>query len=96
VGRRAVVQRVAAERLVPVEVHSAVRGNQRVRAVLLVVGGAFLAWSLDPAETRVALGADADPVSDLDPSFGLAPHPDGGADDFVADAARVIRRALVR
>lgn len=94
VRRRAVVQRVAAVRLVAVVVDRAVRVDVAVDAVRLLVLLARRALLLAAAEARVGLRADADNVTDLDAALGLGTDADGGTDDFVTDDARVGSSAL--
>ena len=66
-----------------------------VRAVLFLAGGALLAGAGGvPALARFILGADADPIADLQVAFGLGADAQHRADDFVAHAAGVDRRAL--
>ena len=62
-------------------------------AVLLAARAALFAVAF-AAQTRFALGADADAVADFDVAFSLGADADGDSDDFVADAAGVCRGAL--
>ena len=57
-------------------------------AIVLLVARAPFAVRL-PA--RVSLGADADAIADFDAWASAGTDADGGADDFVAHAARVDR-----
>ncbi len=63
-----------------------------LHAVGFVGGGAFGAAAL-ASETGFALGAESDPVANLD-VLDLGADADGRADDFVSDAAGVLCWAL--
>lgn len=93
VARRAVVQGVAAVRLVAVQVEASVRAHV-LGAKVFVSGGALLTGAWPTTQTGIALSADPDPVAHRDTVLHFAAHADGSPDDFVADAARVRRRAL--
>lgn len=94
VRRRAVVQRVAAVRLVAVVVDRAVRVDVAVDAVRLLVGLAGRALLLAATQARVGLRADANNVADLDATFSLGANADSNTDDFVTDDAWVGSSAL--
>ena len=91
--RRAVVQRIATVRGTPVQELAVVGTGEVPGAVLLAAGAALFAVAF-AAQTRFALGADADAVAEFDVAFSLGADADGDSDDFVADAAGVCRGAL--
>ena len=78
-----------------IQVTTVVRSHESVGTILLHAGRALVTFAPDAAQARIALGTDADTISNSDASFSFTPNPDGCADDFVADATRIIRRALV-
>jgi hypothetical protein len=75
-------------------VHAVVRAHELVRTVILPAHGAFGAVT-EAADAGVALGADADAVTDFDSTDGFGAYADSCANDFVADAAGVEGWALV-
>lgn len=92
VRRASVVQSVAAVCLVAVGELGIVCVDP-VGAVVLLVVLASIARSV-AGEARVALGADADNVTDLDAALGLGSDANGDTDNLVADNTREVRWAL--
>ena len=93
--RGAVVQSISTVRLAAVQVHIVVGTDDLVGAVLLIAHCTFGAVS-QTTKAGVALRADTHAVTDLDAADSLGTNTHGNADDFVAHAAGVQGRSLLR